>query len=123
MPSLTPAPSPRPVTVENIGMHIGGGPNDSETKAPIARSVAPHFDQLRACWSKVEDPQRAGTFGVDLLVPASGGRASVSHPRTALRGDAFRDCVIGVLESVDFETPRGGRIPVTVSYSLRFAPR
>jgi hypothetical protein len=116
--SSTPAP---PVAVENIGMHIGGGPNDAATKAPIAQSVAPHFDALRACWAKVEDSCCGGTFGVDLLVPPDGGRAVVSHPRTALRGDAFRDCVVAVLEGIDFARPRGGR--TTVSYSLKFAPR
>ena len=102
-------------------MHIGGGPNDAATKAPIAQSVSPHFGELGACWAKVDDPARGGSFGVDLLVPAEGGRATVSHPRTALGGDAFRDCVVAVLAGVDFERPRGGR--TTVSYSLEFAPR
>jgi hypothetical protein len=102
-------------------MHIGGGPNDAVTKAPIARSVSSHLGELGDCWTKVDDPARGGSFGVDLLIPAEGGRAAVSHPRTALRGDAFRDCVVGVLAAVDFERPRGGR--TTVSYSLEFAPR
>jgi hypothetical protein len=119
-PSSAPLPSPA-VTVRNIGMHIGGGPNDAATKAPIAQSVSPHFAELGACWIKVDEPARGGSFGVDLLVPAEGGRAAVSHPRTALRGDAFRDCVVAVLAGVDFERPRGGR--TTVSYSLEFAPR
>jgi hypothetical protein len=113
------APVPQ-VTVENIGIHIGGGPNDAATKAPIAQSVIPHFDELRACWAKVDDPAHGGTFGVDLLVPAGGGRATVSHPRTALGGDAFRICVMGVLEGIDFARPSGGR--TTASYALRFAP-
>jgi hypothetical protein len=114
-----------PVTVRNIGIHIGGGPNDSATKAPIAESVSPHFDELRDCWQKVDDPARGGTFGVDLLVPAAGGRAVVSHPRTALRGDAFRDCVVAALEKIDFAKPRGGRrtVATCVSYSLAFVPR
>jgi hypothetical protein len=119
--SSAPNPAEVPVTVRNIGMHIGGGPNDPATKAPIAESVSPHFDELRACWQNVDGPARGGTFGVDLLVPAAGGRAEVSHPRTALRGDAFRDCVVAVLEKIDFAKPRGGR--TTVSYSLEFAPR
>jgi hypothetical protein len=110
-----------PVAVENIGMHIGGGPNDGVTKAPIASSVAPHFERFRACWSQVADPHHGGDFGVDLLIPAEGGRASVSHPRSRLGPDAFRDCVVHVFEEVDFAKPRGGR--TTVSYSLRFEPR
>ena len=102
-------------------MHIGGGPNDVATKAPIARSVAPYFGRLRACWSLVEDPGRGGTFGVDLLVPSDGGHATVSHPRTKLGPEAFRECVTSVFEDVAFVRPLGGR--TTVSYALRFEPR
>jgi hypothetical protein len=116
-PSVAPPPT---VRVENIGIHVGGGPNDAVTKAPIAESVAPHFDELRACWAKVDDPARGGDFGVDLLIGADGGLAQVTHPRTNLRPDAFRDCVLGVFENVDFQKPRNGR--TTVSYSLRFTP-
>jgi hypothetical protein len=117
--TATPASAPS-VVVTNIGMHIGGGPNDAHTKEPIARSVAPHFDALRACWATVDDPHRGGDLGVDLLIPAAGGFAAVSHPRTGIHPDAFRDCVVKVLEQVEFVAPRGGR--TTVSYSLRFDP-
>jgi hypothetical protein len=116
-PVVEPAPA---VTVENIGMHIGGGPNDAATKAPIAGSVAPHFDELRACWGQVGEPTRAGDFGVDLLIPADGGLARVSNARTSLGPDAFRDCVLHVFGQIDFARPRTGR--TTVSYSLRFTP-
>jgi hypothetical protein len=101
-------------------MHIGGGPNDAATKAPIAASVAPHFDELRACWAQVDDKTRGGDFGVDLLIPANGGHAQASQPRTAIHPDAFRDCVLAVFDHVDFQKPRTGR--TTVSYSLRFTP-
>jgi hypothetical protein len=113
------APPPR-VLVENIGMHIGGGPNDAVTKEPIAKSVAPCFDSFRACWDAAAGATARGTFGVDLLIPAEGGKAAVSHPRTRIGGDAFRDCVVHVFEEVNFARPRGGR--TTVSYSLRFQP-
>jgi hypothetical protein len=106
--------------VENIGMHIGGGPNDAETKAPIGSSVAPHLAELVDCWSRLADPKRAGDFGVDLLIPREGGLASVSHPRTSLAPDAFRDCVVGVFARIEFSKPRTGK--TTVSYSLRFTP-
>jgi hypothetical protein len=123
-PAPTPAPAsatPLPsVHVTNIGMHIGGGPNDAPTKDPIARSVAPHFDELRACWSSIDDPTRAGDFGVDLLIPARGGKATVTNPRTRLGPQAFRDCVVGVFENVEFLSPRTGK--TMVSYSLQFAP-
>ena len=114
------ASAPPQVTVENIGMHIGGGPNDADTKAPIAGSVAPHMSELADCWSRLADPKRAGDFGVDLLIPREGGIAAVSHPRSALGPDAFRECVVGVFGRIDFARPRTGK--TTVSYSLRFSP-
>lgn len=119
-PAPVEASAPPAVRVENIGMHIGGGPNDAVSKAPIANSVAPHLDEVRACWAQIADPSRGGDFGVDLLIPADGGRAAVSHPRTSLGPDAFRDCVVAVFSTIDFLKPRTGR--TTVSYSLRFTP-
>jgi hypothetical protein len=101
-------------------MHIGGGPNDVVSKAPIADSIAPHFDEIRTCWTRVDDRSRGGDFGVDLLIQAGGGRAAVSNPRTAIHPDAFRDCVVAVFEQIEFQKPRTGR--TTVSYSLRFTP-
>lgn len=115
-----PLAAPPSVIVRNVGMHIGGGPNDAVAKAPIADSVTPHLDELRACWSRVDDATRGGDFGVDLLIPAEGGLAAVSHPRTALHPDAFRDCVVDVFARIPFRRPRTGR--TTVSYSLRFTP-
>jgi hypothetical protein len=125
-PAPLPIGSTSPVTpvshvhVENIGMHIGGGPNDALNKAPIGDSVSPHFEEIRACWAKVSDGTRGGDFGVDLLIPAQGGRAKVTNPRTAIHPDAFRDCVVGVFEGVDFKKPLKGA--TMVSYSLRFTP-
>ena len=109
------------VEVTNIGMHIGGGPNDAVTKDPIARSVAPRFDAFRSCFAGVDDTKKAGDFGIDLLIPAEGGKAEVSHPRTAIKGAAFKPCMVQAFESVEFLKPRGGR--TKVSYSLRFTPR
>src|SRR5262249_42704361 len=109
-----------PVKVANIGMHIGGGPNDDVTKDPIRRSVQPHFDAFRRCFAGVEDPKKGGDFGVDLRIDRAGGKAAVSHPRTALKGKDFKDCVVRTFESIDFLKPKGGT--TTVSYSLRFTP-
>ena len=33
--------------VENIGLHVGGGPNDADTKAPFIRAIAERFPQAR----------------------------------------------------------------------------
>ena len=104
-------------------MHIGGGPNDAPTKEPIAKSVAPHFDELSACWgasSTGGDSKRDGDFGVDLLIPADGGKAEVSNARTAIGPKAFVDCVVGVFAQIDFRKPRFGK--TKVSYALRFTP-
>jgi len=120
-PTATVAPAPLPhVKVENIGMHIGGGPNDAINKAPIADSVAPHLDEVRACWARVDDAARGGDFGVDLLIQPEGGRAKVSNPRTGIHPEAFKSCVVAVFEQIDFQKPKKGL--TMVSYSLRFTP-
>jgi hypothetical protein len=108
------------VKVVNIGMHIGGGPNDAATKAPIGGSVAPHFPELARCFARVDDPKKGGDFGIDLKVPAAGGKAEASHPRTTLRGEGFSPCVLAVFSAIDFQKPKGGA--TVVSYSLRFTP-
>ncbi|WP_437694150.1 hypothetical protein [Sorangium sp. So ce176] len=121
-PAAAPAdagPLPK-VKVANIGMHIGGGPHDDYTKEPIKRSIAPHFDEFRRCFALAEDPTKGGDFGIDLRIEKDGGKAEVRKPRTALKGEAFTRCVVGVFERIDFQKPRRG--PTVVSYSLRFTP-
>jgi hypothetical protein len=113
--------SPLPdVKVVNIGMHIGGGPNDPPTKEPIKRSVEPHFDAFRRCFAMLEDQTQGGDIGVDLRIERGGGKAAVSHPRTALKGKPFEACVVQTFEAIEFLPPKGGT--TTVSYSLRFTP-
>lgn len=114
------APIPK-VAVKNIGMHIGGGPNDDVTKAPIKRSVEPHFDAFRRCFAKVDDPAKGGDFGVDVLIEANGGKAKITHPRTSLKGEGFSTCVVGVFEAIEFLKPKGSK-KTMVSYSIRFTP-
>jgi hypothetical protein len=104
--------------VENIGLHIGGGPNDPETKAPFLSAIAERFPSFMDCYRKNEDPAQGGRFGVDLHVTRSGGHPRIEQPRTSLRGADFRACLSGVFESVDFKKPKHG--PTTLSYSLRF---
>jgi hypothetical protein len=114
------APIPK-VKVKNIGMHIGGGPNDDVTKEPIKRSVEPHFDAFRRCFAKVDDQAKGGDFGVDVLIEGAGGKAKITHPRTALKGAGFEACVVSVFEAVEFLRPKGGQ-KTMVSYSIRFTP-
>jgi len=104
--------------VENIGLHIGGGPNDAETKAPFLSAVAERFPSFMDCYRKNEDPAQGGRFGVDLHIARGGGHPRLEQPRTSLRGPEFRACLGSVFESVDFQKPKHG--PTTLSYSLRF---
>ena len=104
--------------VENIGLHIGGGPNDAETKAPFLTAVAERFPAFMDCYRKIEDPAQGGRFGIDLHIARGGGRAHLEQPRTTLRGPEFRACVSSAFESVDFQKPKRG--PTTISYALRF---
>lgn len=124
-PSATapaPAETPKvPVGVANIGLHIGGGPNDAVTKAPILTSVEPHFGELEACFAKAETTDKAGDFGVDILIEREGGKAKITKPRTAIAGEAFKSCVVATFEGIEFRAPRGGK--TMASYSLRFTPR
>jgi hypothetical protein len=104
--------------VENIGLHIGGGPNDAETKAPFLKAVAERFPSFMDCYRQNEDPAQGGRFGIDLHLGRLGGHARLEQPRTALRGTEFRACLSRVFAAVEFQKPQRG--PTTLSYSLRF---
>jgi hypothetical protein len=112
--------APPRVRVTNIGMHIGGGPNDSATKAPIRASVEPHFDDFKRCYPLVGETKRTGDFGIDLRIPRGGGQAEVRTPRTALGGPEFTRCMVEAFARIEFRKPLGG--DTVVSYSLRFVP-
>lgn len=128
-PEPTPPPPPPPkdveslpeVVVKNIGLHVGGGSNTDAEKAPFREAVEKHFDELRACYKKVEDPLKGGIFGVDLRIGRSGGHPEVSQPRTSMKGQPFRDCVIEVFKSVEFGKPEKG--PTVISYSVKFSAK
>ncbi len=117
-PPAAPAGSLPEVKVSAVGLHIGGGPNDDATKAPYLRAIEKSFDAFRGCFTKVEDPVKAGTFGVDLHIGREGGRALVKQPRTGMKGAGFRDCVLKAFEQVEFEKPKKG--PTVISYSIKF---
>lgn len=119
--TLDPKAPPRPLPelkVENIGLHVGGGPNDAETKAPFLNAIAARFPAFMDCYRKNEDPVTGGRYGVDLHIARAGGHPRLEQPRTALRGPEFRACLSSVFESVEFQKPTHG--PTTISYSLRF---
>jgi hypothetical protein len=116
-PKLPLRPLPE-LKVENIGLHIGGGPNDAETKAPFLSAVAERFPSFMDCYRKNEEPATGGRFGIDLHIARTGGHARLEQPRTALRGADFRACLSSAFEAVEFKKPKKG--PTTISYSLRF---
>lgn len=115
----SPAEALPEVKVESFGLHIGGGPNDDASKRPILDAIAKHFDEFRACYVKVQDPAKGGTFGVDLRIGRDGGKAKVEQPRTGMKANEFRECVLGVFKNVTFDKPPKG--PTVVSYSLKFS--
>jgi hypothetical protein len=104
--------------VTSIGMHVGGGPNDSASKAPFVRAVEAKFPAYLECFRLAKEPGSGGTFGVDLRVPAGGGAPVVEEPRSALQGDEFHECMLKAFASVVFEPTKK---PLVISYSLRFS--
>jgi hypothetical protein len=112
---LRPLPA---LKVENIGLHVGGGPNDADTKAPFQHAIAERFGAFEDCYRKNEDPAKGGRFGIDLHIPRAGGHPQIEQPRTAMRGPEFRACLSTAFESVEFDKPKRG--PTTISYSLHF---
>lgn len=103
--------------MENIGLHIGGGPNTSADKEPFLSAVAQRFRDFRLCYTKSNDPQAGGVFGVDLHIARDGGHPEVSEPRTRMGGPEFRQCVLDVFRTVSFERLAK---PTVISYSMRF---
>jgi hypothetical protein len=106
------------VTLRNVGLHVGGGSNDEAEKEPFKRALEARFDDFLRCYRGVEQPEKGGTFGVDLFIGRAGGKPDVRQPRTAIRGDGFRQCMIDAFSNVEFDRPRAG--PTVISYSLKF---
>lgn len=113
-------PGPRNLDVEYIGMHIGGGPNDKDTKAPFERALGSAFEAIARCAEPSSTDGLRGTFGADFLIPAGGGQAQVSNPRSALP-EEVRACILQAFEKVKFDRPRHG--PTKLSYSVRIQTR
>lgn len=104
--------------VEPLGMHVGGGKNDAEEKAPFHRALERRFPAFQDCYRLVEDPWTGGSFGIDIKIPRAGGKPVLEQPRTKIRGAGFQDCMMAALGSADFERPKAG--PTVISYSVRF---
>jgi hypothetical protein len=120
MPDTPPDPSRAlpEVTLNPVGMHIGGEPNDPASKEPFQRAIAVKSEDFLRCYREVLEPHKGGVFGVDLFIRRPGGHPEVRQPRTGMKGDEFRSCVVSVFESVNFERPAKG--PTIISYSMKF---
>jgi len=116
--STPPGESLPEIRVRNVGLHVGGGPNDAAPKAPYQAAIAARFADFRRCYALIGTPGKGGVFGVDLRIPREGGRATVQGSRTGLGGAPFRDCVLAVFSAVEFAPPSTGT--TVISYSLEF---
>jgi hypothetical protein len=105
--------------IEPLGMHIGGGKNTPEEKAPFHRALEQKFPAFMECYRLVEDPWAGGSFGVDIKVARAGGAPIVEQPRTRLRGAGFQECMLAAFGKVQFEKPKAG--PTVLSYSVLFS--
>ena len=126
-PVVTPAPAgterrgpPLPeLRVKSFGLHVGGSARDAAARADYLRVLEAGWWRYLDCYRLLERPGIEGTFGADLNVPGQGGKASVAHPRTKLRGTPFRECMERAFSSANFEPTPSGRA-VVLSYSVKF---
>gem|GEM_PF-1180477 len=105
--------------LKNVGLHVGGGPNDAATHRAFTAPISLVFGEFQRCYRLVERPRPLAIYGVDLVVEPGSGRAKVRAIRTKLSGKAFLKCMQNVLEAVRFRNPL--KQPTSVSYSVRFA--
>ena len=104
--------------IEPLGMHVGGGKNDAEEKAPFHRALERKFPAFLECYRLAEDPWSGGSFGIDIKIPRAGGKPTVEQPRSKIRGAGFQDCMVAAVGNAEFEKPKAG--PTVISYSVRF---
>jgi hypothetical protein len=104
--------------VEPLGMHVGGGSNSPEEKAPFHRALERQFPAFLECYRLAQDPWSGGSFGIDIKIGRAGGSPSVEQPRTKIRGAGFQECMVAAIGKTQFEKPKAG--PTVISYSVRF---
>ncbi len=120
-----PSPPPPPntpalpeLTVQLLGLHIGGGPNDTASKQPFIATLKSGDSAYLDCYRLSEEPEKGGTFGVDLRVAREGGSPTVQQVRTGMRGEELRRCLETAFTSLSFGPPPKG--PTVMSVSIRF---
>lgn len=107
------------IEVKNVGMHIGGEENTSAQKRPIRAEVAKQYDAMKRCWAMATEPPDKATFGVDMRIDGKGGPAKITNPRSGLKGDGVKDCMVQAFEAVVFPRQPGG-VDRMVSFSVEF---
>jgi hypothetical protein len=112
---------PPAVALASVGLHVDGTLNRQPHRGRLLRVLEHEFNAFRRCHERAEKHAQGASFGVDLLIPKSGGRATVRQTRTRLTSKAFRTCMHGAFEAIRFAPPPSGR-PEIVSYSVLFKP-
>jgi hypothetical protein len=112
---------PGGVQVVTVGLHVGGAYKDEPSRRHLVGLFEKKFDDFQRCHLLASRHAQNASFGVDLLVPTQGGKATLRQTRTRLTGDGFQGCMQGVFQTIRFGPPPTGR-PEIVSYSLLFKP-
>jgi hypothetical protein len=109
------------VALATVGLHVDGAMNREPQRGRLVRVFEREFNAFRRCHERAEKHEQGASFGVDLLIPKAGGRASVRQTRTRLASKAFRSCMHAAFEAIRFAPPPTGRAEI-VSYSVLFKP-
>jgi hypothetical protein len=115
------APRPPAVALASVGLHVDGTLNREPHRGRLLRVFEREFNAFRRCHERAEKHAQGASFGVDLLIPKSGGRATMRQTRSRLTSKAFRTCMQGAFEAIRFAPPPSGRAEI-VSYSVLFKP-
>lgn len=114
-------PEAREVDVLTVGLHVARPLGLEPYRSRLLRAFEKEFGAFARCHAHASPHAQNASFGVDLLVPARGGRGAVRQTRTRLTGDSFHSCMRRAFEGVLIEPPPTAR-PEIVSYSLLFKP-
>jgi hypothetical protein len=100
-----------------LGMHIGGESNAPQEKEPFFHSIAKQEEAILNCYRWVNEPEKGGSFGVDLYIHKSGGTPEIRAVRQKIGGPEFVECMTGAFLKVEFQASAR---PTMLSYSMRF---
>ena len=105
------------LTYSHLGMHIGGESNSAESKKPWLADIEKGDTALLNCYKLVDQPEKGGSYGVDLYVDKAGGSPEVRGSRQKLGDDNFDTCMKASFRSLSFHKPER---PTVFSYSIHF---